>query len=83
MNISFAPFVPFCGFYLVPFCGLAAYRVADVFDCFTNFPAGFAEAFFYIATSVFGSTLSLEFIVVDGSTDSFLSFPFCLIQFSL
>jgi hypothetical protein len=67
----------------VPFAALAAYGVANVFDCFTNFPAGFAEAFFYIATSVFGSTLSLEFIVVDGSADSFLSFAFCLIEFSL
>jgi hypothetical protein len=77
---SFAPFVPFCG---LPSCGLAAYRVANVFDCFADFPACFAEAFLYVATSVFTSTLSLELIVVDCSTDSFLSFAFCLIQFSL
>jgi hypothetical protein len=76
----------FCAFLwllFVPFGGLATYRVADVFDCFPNFPTGFAEALFYIATCVFSSTLSLELIVVDCSTDSFLSFAFCLIQFSL
>jgi hypothetical protein len=62
---------------------LVAYVVADIFDCFTNFPTGFAKAFFYIATGVFGSTLSLEFIIVDGSADSLFSFAYCLIQFSL
>jgi hypothetical protein len=67
----------------VPFCGSATYSVADVFDCFTDFPACFAEAFFYLAARVVGSALSLEFVVVDCPTDRFFSFAFCLIQFSL
>jgi hypothetical protein len=59
-----------------------AYSVADVFDCFTNFPSGFAEAFFYFTAGVVGATFSFEFLVVDGPADCFFSFAFSLIQFS-
>jgi len=61
---------------------LTTYRVADVFDCFTNFSSAFAEAFFYVTACVVGSTLSLEFFVIESSAKSFLSFAFCLIPFA-
>jgi len=63
--------------------GLAAYRVANVFDCFSNFSPGFAEAFLYFATSMIRSALSFEFLVVEGSANTFFHVAFCLIQFSI
>jgi hypothetical protein len=62
--------------------GLATYLVANVFDCFSNFPAGFAEAFFYFATGMFCLTLSLEIVVVEGPANTFFGFAFSLIPFS-
>jgi hypothetical protein len=61
---------------------LTTYRVADVFDCFTNFPSGFAEAFFYFTTCVINPALRLEFLVVESSAESFFSSAFNLIPFA-
>jgi hypothetical protein len=61
---------------------LATYRVANVFDCFSNFPSGLAEAFFYFAARIVGATFVGEFIVIDSLADSFLGFAFSLIPFS-
>jgi hypothetical protein len=67
---------------LLAFVGLAAYRVANVFDCFSNLPAGFAVAFFYLASGMIRAALSLEFVVIENSTNRLFRFSFCLIQFS-
>jgi hypothetical protein len=67
---------------LWPFLWLTTYRVANVFDCFSHFPSGFAEAFLNFASCMICATLSLEFIVVNGATDSFFSFAFRLIPFA-
>jgi hypothetical protein len=61
---------------------LAAYRVANVLDCFSNFPSGFAEAFFNFAPCMFCLTLGGEIVVVDSSADAFFCFTFDLIPFS-
>jgi hypothetical protein len=61
---------------------LATYRVAHVFDCFANFPAGFAKAFLDIPACVIGSAFRFELLVVNSSADSFFRFSFSLIQFS-
>jgi len=60
----------------------AAYRVANVFDCFSNFPATLAEAFLNIAAGIICSTLGLEFIVVDRPAKTFFGSAFYLIEFS-
>jgi hypothetical protein len=61
---------------------LATDRVANVFDCITNFSPGFAEAFFNFTACVVGSTLSLEVVVIESSAESFFCFAFGLIPFS-
>jgi len=61
---------------------LAFYRIANVFDCFTDFPSGFADAFFYFAACVVGATLSLEFLVVERPAEAFFSSAFNLIPFA-
>jgi hypothetical protein len=69
----------------VPFCGvidLAAYSVADVFDCFADFPAGFAEAFFHVAGCVISTALSFEVAVIENFPSSFFDFTFGLIPFA-
>jgi hypothetical protein len=58
---------------------LAFYRVANVFDGFADLPAGLANALFDLPTGVFSATLSLEFLVVYCTADSFFSFSFGLI----
>ena len=70
------PFVPFMGF------KLATYLVANIFDCFSNFPSGFAEALFNFATGMFSLTLGFEIVVVDSSANAFFCFTFYLIPFS-
>jgi hypothetical protein len=67
---------------LWPFLWLTTYRVANIFDCFSNVPSDFAEAFLNFASSVFCATLSLEFVVVDGASNSFFRFAFYLIEFA-
>jgi hypothetical protein len=61
---------------------LATYRVAGVFDCFTNFSSGLAEAFFYFTACIVGATLIGEFIVIESPANGFLGFAFRLIPFS-
>jgi len=61
---------------------LTFYRVANVFDCFSNFAARLAEAFFNFASGMFGAAFGFEFIVVENSADSLFSLSFCLIPFS-
>jgi hypothetical protein len=61
---------------------LTLYRVANVFDCFSDVPFHLAETFLNFASGMFGVTLSLELIVVNGATDSFLCFAFYLIPFA-
>jgi len=61
---------------------LVTYLVTHVLDCFANFPSGLAEAFFYLAACVVGSTFGLEFVIINNSADSLFSLAFGLIQFS-
>ena len=61
---------------------LAAYRVANVLDCFPNFSSRFADAFFYFAPCLIGATLSGEFIVIECPADTFLHIALSLIPFS-
>jgi hypothetical protein len=61
---------------------LAFYLVANVLDCFSNFPAGLAEPFFYFALGVFCATFTSELIIVESATNSLFGFAFDLIKFS-
>jgi hypothetical protein len=69
------------GFFSNP--GLAAYRVANVFDRFADFSPRFAEAFLDFAACMICAAFSLEFLVVDGSANTFFYIAFYLIQFSI
>jgi len=61
---------------------LATYRVANVFDCFSNFPSGLAEAFLNVASGVLSPTLGFEIAIVESPSNTFLGFAFNLIEFS-
>src|SRR6185503_10964562 len=61
---------------------LALYRVANVFDCFSNFPSGLAEAFLNIAFGIVGSTLGFEIAIVESPADTFFCFALHLIEFA-
>jgi hypothetical protein len=62
---------------------LTTYGVANVFNRFSDFPAGLAEAFFDLPASMICAALGFEFIIVDGSANAFLCFTLHLIPFSL
>jgi len=61
---------------------LTTYRVANVFDCFSNFPSGFAEAFFYLTTCIICLALGGEIVVVESLANSLFRLAFGLIPFS-
>jgi len=61
---------------------LTTYRVANVLDCFSNFPSAFAEAFLYLTTSIICLALGGEIVVVESSTYRLFRLAFSLIPFS-
>jgi hypothetical protein len=61
---------------------LVANGVADVFDCFADFPAGLAKAFLDFTARTIGTTFIREVFIVDSSADSLFRCAFSLIQFA-
>ena len=57
-------------------------RVANVLDCFSNFPSGFAKAFLDLATRIIYLTFGGEIVVVQSPANSLFRFAFSLIPFS-
>ena len=74
---SLVPFAPF-----VPNSRLTTYRVANVFNCFSDLPAGFPEAFLYLTARIIYPALGFEIFIVDSSADSLFGLAFGLIPFS-
>jgi len=61
---------------------LATDRVANVFDCFSNFSSSLAEAFLNISSGIFSSTFGLEIAIVESPADTFFCFALHLIEFA-
>jgi len=62
--------------------GLSTYCVANVLNRFSNFPSGFADAFFYFTPGIICLALSGEIVVVESSANTLFGFAFSLIPFS-
>ena len=57
-------------------------ETCDVLDRVSDFPSGLPEALFNLAACMICAALSLEFIVVDSSTNRLFRLAFGLIPFS-
>jgi len=66
----------------VPNCSLTTYRVANIFDCFSNFPSGFAKTFLYLTARIICAALGGEIVVVESVANSLFGSAFSLIPFS-
>jgi len=61
---------------------LTLQRVAEIFNGFTDFSSGLAEAFFDVATGTVRSTFGFEIGVVSRPADNFFRLAFSLIEFA-